>query len=1079
MSVLRAIGLGLAIAFLGLASHAQAVTSKMDLQVMLNGTDPCTAGMQTMNFKIRIYNWEAVAVNSNQFVVEAYVMSAATVQVNTCGAFTAYNSGGAWQSNVGTACSVVAMTSCSADATHQANQIIRLTLGAQNIPANGGYIESDGMAFNLNTWASPFDATCINYSKPGAASWHSDAYWALFQNAPGPTLVCEYSNASTQDPLSGTQACTTTNACGVAGTPTWTPTATPSSTPAICGNPNLCNDALVYNGTARKIAQGEVQLTNGGTWQAGTAWDPNTLDLNQNFNFSFQMYFGSIGTGADGMTFTLQRVGTGAIGNAGGDLGIDTQPVAGGPSNSLISPAVSVEFDTYQNNGANPPPDLDPAFDHIMIDENGSVMHTGSCPASITTSSGACPVQAGAAANIKDGAWHSVQVAWTASSHVLQVFFDGSLRLTYTKDIVNQIFGGNNCAYVGFTGATGGATNDQRVRICNTPLQAPCGSPTMDGSLADAVWATSTYKSIALCTVATCPGTGGTAQYKMLWDATNLYMAFDVTDPNLFANGGAPWNGSAVEIFFDFDHNLGGSMDGSDMQWVIPWDSSTVAEYRNGALQGTIGSPTNGITKFSSNLGGGHYTMEVAIPWANIGVAAPSAGAISGIDAGVDFSNAALNARDHQFGGRSPGNAPALWDSVQYGSCGTPTPTYTQTPVYSPTISPSPSNSPSRTNTFTFSPTISPTYTPSGCGAAPTFGDARMIGSGCIGGGPAFSFAYTVPVLSNQLLIIRIEETQNGNSPTAVQFGGQAMTLLSTGAHGAPNLWLFTYYLYNPPTGTLNLTFNHVGGNCNWNIAAERYTGVDPSNPVGTFNTILNGTSDAQKSLTLTVTTIGNNSVISEFMASDQVCNAGDLPVGWAGQNSFNLRTTGVVMACCECVFGDYKAVGAAGTYQMSYTLAQTGRYYSAAPIEIRGLACTPTPTYTPSYTFTASPTVSPTVSQTVTPRMGLTKTSNLATASIGDTLTFCLQWSNDASATTPINIWDSVSTYVTYLGCSNTCTKTAQTVAWTFNAASGASGSVCFWGTVNGYPWWPHWTDQVLAIRPRDGLRELFLGNM
>lgn len=246
-------------------NSVEAGTSKLDLQVMLNGADPCNGSMQTISFKIRVYNWETTALAANQLFVEAYVNAPAALQVNSCGQITARDAGGAWQANVGTACSVASITSCSLSPTRQANYKISLVFGAVNIPPNGGYIESDGMAFNLSSWA-PFDVPCDDYSKPGSVSWHSDQYWALFQNAPGPTLVCEYSNASTQDPLSGTQACNTTSGCGPAGTPTISPTfsssptVTPTNTP--CGvqpliprmnlqvrlDPNNPIDACVTNG---------------------------------------------------------------------------------------------------------------------------------------------------------------------------------------------------------------------------------------------------------------------------------------------------------------------------------------------------------------------------------------------------------------------------------------------------------------------------------------------------------------------------------------------------------------------------------------------------------------------------------------------------------------------------------------------------------------------------------------------------------------------------------------------------------------------------------------------------------------
>ena len=97
------------------------------------------------------------------------------------------------------------------------------------------------------------------------------------------------------------------------------------------------------------------------------------------------------------------------------------------------------------------------------------------------------------------------------------------------------------------------------------------------------------------------------------------------------------------------------------------------------------------------------YTMEVQIPWANLGVSAPSAGALSGLDVAVDVANAAGNARDHEIvaynGAFNPyDTTPAQWGAIDYQACNSFT--ATNTPNYSPTP------------TFTNSPVVVATNTP-------------------------------------------------------------------------------------------------------------------------------------------------------------------------------------------------------------------------------------------------------------------------------------------------------------------------------------------------------------------------------
>ena len=66
-------------------------------------------------------------------------------------------------------------------------------------------------------------------------------------------------------------------------------------------------------------------------------------------------------------------------------------------------------------------------------------------------------------ANIEDGLWHDVDVVWNGTS--LTYSFDGVVMATLTQNIINTYFGGSQFAYFGFTGATGGASEEHKVRI--------------------------------------------------------------------------------------------------------------------------------------------------------------------------------------------------------------------------------------------------------------------------------------------------------------------------------------------------------------------------------------------------------------------------------------------------------------------------------------------------------------------------------------------------------------------------------------------------------------------------------------
>ncbi|MEZ4930383.1 MAG: gliding motility-associated C-terminal domain-containing protein, partial [Chitinophagales bacterium] len=157
---------------------------------------------------------------------------------------------------------------------------------------------------------------------------------------------------------------------------------------------------------------------------------------------SFELFFGCDDAGADGLVFVLQQNNTN-IGVSGGGMGY------GG-----IVPSLGVEFDTYENTASS-----DLADDHIAIQQNGNLNHA-------TADNLSGPVTATAtSANIEDCAYHDVEITWNPTTMVFEVYFDGDLRISYTGDIVNNIFGGNPTVYWGVTAATGGYYNEHRVRV--------------------------------------------------------------------------------------------------------------------------------------------------------------------------------------------------------------------------------------------------------------------------------------------------------------------------------------------------------------------------------------------------------------------------------------------------------------------------------------------------------------------------------------------------------------------------------------------------------------------------------------
>ncbi|HMQ87687.1 MAG TPA: L-type lectin-domain containing protein, partial [Flavilitoribacter sp.] len=209
--------------------------------------------------------------------------------------------------------------------------------------------------------------------------------------------------------------------------------------PAIClvvsllAIPEAFSQNYVLNGSAVDLGSGCYRLTPQATAQSGSVWYQNKLSLASDFSIKAELNFGFLDfNGADGIGFVLQPICNG-LGQSGGGLGF------GG-----ISPSLAVEFDTYQNSFA-PENYNDPFEDHIALQQNGNLKHD-------STLNLAGPV---IMPNLEDGLDHSVVIVWNAATQTFTVDFDGANVITYTGDIVADIFGGNAEVFWGFTAATG------------------------------------------------------------------------------------------------------------------------------------------------------------------------------------------------------------------------------------------------------------------------------------------------------------------------------------------------------------------------------------------------------------------------------------------------------------------------------------------------------------------------------------------------------------------------------------------------------------------------------------------------
>lgn len=209
----------------------------------------------------------------------------------------------------------------------------------------------------------------------------------------------------------------------------------------LYGSEGLRSQDFQINGNATQLDSACYRLTDESFNVAGSIWNLDKINLLESFEVRMDIFLGCRDTdGADGIVFGFQPVST-SVGSTGQGIGF------GG-----IVPSLGIEFDTWQNFDFG-----DPAFDHVAIFRDGNLNHQ-------TANTLAGPAQAlPNSPNIEDCQYHDLRVTWDAPSFTLQVYLNCSLRLTYTGDIVNQIFNGDPEVFWGFTAATGGAINRHEV----------------------------------------------------------------------------------------------------------------------------------------------------------------------------------------------------------------------------------------------------------------------------------------------------------------------------------------------------------------------------------------------------------------------------------------------------------------------------------------------------------------------------------------------------------------------------------------------------------------------------------------
>ncbi len=208
-------------------------------------------------------------------------------------------------------------------------------------------------------------------------------------------------------------------------------------------------NSFKMNGSAVRAASNEIWLTPALNNQAGQGWSMGKIDFAQDFTLDLDANFGTNTGGADGIAITFQNspAGPAAVGNPGQGLG-----------SVSIQNGITLALDSYQNTGE--PSDH---YGQIWKSVDGTQLTTA-----VSTSFG-----------FKNNGWLPVKVMWNAATKTISYWISDSagnnttLLGTYT-DSTLSFLGGGTTAYFGFTSSTGGANNEQRVRLknmCTMPIK--------------------------------------------------------------------------------------------------------------------------------------------------------------------------------------------------------------------------------------------------------------------------------------------------------------------------------------------------------------------------------------------------------------------------------------------------------------------------------------------------------------------------------------------------------------------------------------------------------------------------------
>jgi len=204
-------------------------------------------------------------------------------------------------------------------------------------------------------------------------------------------------------------------------------------------NTDITFDSWHFEGSAGVEDDGAIELTGLAMWQVGSAFMTEMPVRGDNISIVFE-FVTQGGNGADGLAMVMldiDRMET-FLGGAGCGLGYGGDTTCDGLPVDPALPGWAIELDTWAN------VDIDPTTaDHTAFTFDGKV---------------ATPEAWSDVPELEETGWHRVEVDIVAPRVTVKI--DG---VAYVDEDIDGYY--DFPAYIGFTGATGGETNNHRVNL--------------------------------------------------------------------------------------------------------------------------------------------------------------------------------------------------------------------------------------------------------------------------------------------------------------------------------------------------------------------------------------------------------------------------------------------------------------------------------------------------------------------------------------------------------------------------------------------------------------------------------------